>query len=161
MELTAFQGIVLACFIAVILLLAVIAEVGYASFTKALSGNYQASVIVMYQFLIGTVCFIPLFLTRGMENYDPEVYLGRGFWQPVLCLAVLCSSVAFALWAYSIKHLGVAKSSLFQAMTPVVAALAGFLLGDERLGSWQWVGLAIAVSGVILSQMGKKVKNNS
>ena len=141
-----------------VLLLAVIAEVGYASFTKALSGNYQPSVIVMYQFLIGTVCFIPLFLTRGMEHFDASVYLGRGFWEPVLCLSVLCSSVAFALWAYSIKHLGVARSSIFQAMTPVVAALAGFLLGDELLGKWQWVGLAIAVSGVILSQTGGKIK---
>ena len=137
----------------VVLILAVFAEVAYASFTKALSGGYQPSVIVMYQFFIGTVCFIPLFLTRGMEHFDAQVYLGRGFWEPVLCLAVLCSSVAFALWAYSIKHLGVAKSSIFQAMTPIVAALAAFILGDEVLCGAQWVGLGIAIAGVILTQL--------
>ena len=142
----------------IVLILAVFAEVGYASFTKALSGNYHPSVIVMYQFLIGTVCFIPLFLTRGMEHFDADVYLGRGFWEPVLCLSVLCSSVAFALWAFSIKHLGVAKSSIFQAMTPVVAALAGFILGDEHLCRYQWIGLAVAICGLVLTQLklGKK-----
>ncbi|MBR1509587.1 MAG: DMT family transporter [Bacteroidales bacterium] len=142
----------------IVLMLAVFAEVGYASFTKALSGGYEPSVIVMYQFLIGTVCFIPLFLTRGMENFDADVYLGKGFWEPVLCLSVLCSSVAFALWAYSIKHLGVAKSSIFQAMTPVVAAIAGFVLGEEKLCNLQWIGLCVAIAGVVLTQLniGKK-----
>ena len=136
-----------------VLVFAVFAEVGYASFTKCLSGGYKPSVIVMYQFLIGTVFFIPLFLTRGMENYDPDVYLSPAFWESLLCLAVLCSSVAFALWAFSIKHLGVAKSSLFQAMTPIVAALAGFVLGEEVLRPLQWVGLAIAIGGVVLTQL--------
>jgi drug/metabolite transporter (DMT)-like permease len=136
-----------------VLVFAVFAEVGYASFTKCLSGGYRPSVIVMYQFLIGTVFFIPLFLTRGMENYDAAIYLGPGFWESVLCLSVLCSSVAFALWAFSIKHLGVAKSSIFQAMTPIVAALAAVILGEEKLCALQWVGLGIAVGGVVLTQL--------
>ena len=136
-----------------VLVLAIFAEVGYASFTKILSGGYKPTVIVMYQFLIGSIFFVPLFLTRGMEHFDAELYSGWDFWQPVLCLSVLCSSLAFALWAYSIKQLGVAKSSVFQSMNPVITALAGFLLGDERLTAWQWVGLAIAVGGVVLTQL--------
>lgn len=137
----------------IVLILAVFAEVAYAAFTKMLSGGYKPTVIVMYQFLIGTIFFIPLFLTRGMENYDSEVYLGWNFWEPVLCLAVLCSTIAFALWAYAIGGLGVAKSSIFQALNPVVTALAGFVLGDEILCGAQWLGLAIAVGGVILTQI--------
>ena len=142
----------------VVLILAIFAEVGYASFTKMLAGSYKPTVIVMYQFFIGSIFFIPLFLTRGMENYDPDVYLGWNFWEPLLCLVVLCSAVAFGLWAYAIGKLGVGKSSVFQANTPVVAALAGFVLGDEILCGMQWVGLAVAVGGVVLTQLnfGKK-----
>ena len=139
-----------------VLVLAVVAEVAYASFTKALSDGYKPTVIVMYQFFIGSVFFLPLFLTRGMEHYTPEVYAGWGFWEPVLCLAVLCSTVAFALWAYAIGKLGVAKSSIFQALNPVVTALAGFILGDEILCGGQWLGLVIAVGGVILTQLSWK-----
>lgn len=136
-----------------VLVLAVVAEVAYASLTKALSDGYKPTVIVMHQFFIGSVLFLPLFLTRGMENYDPAVYGGWGFWEPVLCLAVLCSTVAFTLWAYAIGGLGVAKSSVFQALNPVVTALAGYVLGDEILHGGQWVGLCIAVAGVILTQL--------
>ena len=142
-----------------VLVLAVVAEVAYASLTKALSDGYKPTVIVMYQFFIGSIFFLPLFLTRGMEHYDPDVYTGYNFWEPVLCLAVLCSTVAFALWAYAIGKLGVAKSSIFQALNPVVTALAGFILGDEILCGGQWAGLAIAVGGVILTQLNLGKKN--
>ena len=35
----------------------------------------------------------------------------------------------------------------------MVTALAGFVLGDELLCGAQWVGLAIAIGGVILTQL--------
>jgi drug/metabolite transporter (DMT)-like permease len=142
-----------------VLVLAVVSEVAYASITKSLSGGYKPTVIVMHQFFIGSVLFFPLFLTRGMENYDPAIYGGWGFWQPLLCLTVLCSTVAFTLWAYAIGGLGVAKSSVFQALNPVVTALAGYILGDEILHGGQWVGLGIAVAGVILTQLNIGKKN--
>ena len=143
-----------------VLVLAVIAEVAYASLTKALADGYKPTVIVMHQFFIGSVLFLPLFLTRGMEHYDPAIYGGWGFWEPVLCLAVLCSTVAFTLWAFAIGQLGVAKSSVFQALNPVVTALAGYILGDEILHGGQWVGLCIAVAGVILTQLNFKTSGN-
>ena len=142
-----------------VLVLAVVAEVAYASLTKALSDGYKPTVIVMYQFFIGSVFFLPLFLTRGMEHYDPDVYNAWTFWEPVLCLAILCSTIAFVLWAYAIGKLGVAKSSIFQALNPVVTALAGFILGDEILCGGQWAGLCIAVGGVILTQLNISRKN--
>ena len=136
-----------------VLVLAVVAEVAYATLTKALTEGYKPTVIVMYQFFIGSLFFLPLFLTRGMENYTPEVYGSWSVWEPILCLSILCSTIAFALWAYAIGKLGVAKSSIFQALNPVVTALAGFILGDELLCGAQWVGLAIAIGGVILTQL--------
>ncbi|MBR3405593.1 MAG: EamA family transporter, partial [Bacteroidales bacterium] len=71
----------------------------------------------------------------------------------------LCSTIAFVLWAYAIGKLGVAKSSIFQALNPVVTALAGFILGDEILCGGQWAGLAIAVAGVILTQLNISKRN--
>lgn len=152
---TKAQGSVSRLFIfgIIVLILAIFAEVGYASFTKMLGGGYKPTVIVMYQFFIGSIFFVPLFLTRGMEFFDADVYLSWDFWRPLLCLSLLCSSMAFALWAFSIKELGVAGSSIFQAMIPVVTALAGFTLGEECLCRTQWIGLGIAVLGAILTQL--------
>ena len=120
----------------ILLVIAVLSEVGHASITKSLSFNYSSQIIVMYQFLIGSVYLLPLFLTKGLENFSMD-YL---------------SSLAFSLWVSTIKSLGVAKSSIFSALIPVVAAIVAWILGHESLNARQFVGIAVSTAGVILSQ---------
>jgi drug/metabolite transporter (DMT)-like permease len=135
----------------ILLLIAVIAEVGHASITKSLSGNYSSQIIVMYQFLIGSVYLLPLFLWKGLDGFNSEIYFSPDVWYPVICLAILCSSLAFTLWVSTIKNLGVAKSSIFSALIPVVTALISWMLGTQ-MTSLQWIGIGTATLGVILSQ---------
>lgn len=142
----------------VLLLIAVVAEVGHASLTKSLSGNYSSQIIVMYQFLIGSVYLFPLFIWKGIGSFSVEAYFSAEVWYPLICLAVLCSSLAFSLWVSTIKSLGVAKSSIFSALIPVAAALIAWLIGHEHLNSRQWIGIAISTVGVILSQYTKTKK---
>ncbi len=142
-----------------LLIVAVISEVGYASCTKALSSRYKPMVIVQYQFLIGGILLLPLFFTMGIKDYDASVYMSWDVWKPILCLAILCSSIAFTLWASTIKNLGVAKASIFLAMIPVVTAVIGAILGTELLTTLQWTGIAIAFSGLVLTQYVKKKKD--
>lgn len=142
----------------VLLLVAVISEVGHASITKSLSGNYSSQIIVMYQFLIGAVYLFPLFLWKGLDGFEIKTYFTPEVWYPITCLAVLCSSLAFSLWVSTIKNLGVAKSSIFSALIPVAAAIIAWILGHEILNSRQWMGIAISSLGVILSQYTIKKK---
>lgn len=137
---------------ALLLLMAVFAEVGHASCTKSLSRNYRPLVITMYQFLIGAIYFIPLFIWKGLENFEPY-YLSWDVMGPICSLAVFCSAMAFSLWVSTIKSLGVARSSVFMAMIPIVTALATQLTGTESLTLLQWCGILVAVLGVILSQI--------
>lgn len=139
----------------ILLLIAVIAEVGHASVTKSLSNNYSSQVIVMYQFLIGSVYLFPLFLVKGLDGFN-TAWLGADVMYPILCLAFLCSSLAFSLWVSTIKNLGVAKSSIFSALIPVVAAIVAWILGHEDLNLRQACGIAISTVGVIMSQYEEK-----
>ena len=139
----------------VLLLIAVLSEVGHASVTKSLSGNYTSQVIVMYQFLIGSVYLLPLFIFKGLDGFSAR-YLAAEVWYPLICLAVLCSSLAFSLWVSTIKSLGVAKSSIFSALIPVVAAIVAWILGHESLNLRQFIGITISAVGVVLSQYTKK-----
>lgn len=136
----------------VLLLIAVIAEVGHASITKSLSGNYSSQIIVMYQFLIGSIYLFPLFIWKGLDGFSVETHLTPEVWYPIICLAVLCSSLAFSLWVSTIKNLGVAKSSIFSALIPVAAAIIAWLIGHEFLNSRQWIGIGVSTLGVIMSQ---------
>lgn len=147
-------GIILLC-------IAVFAEVGHASITKSLSGNYSAQTITMYQFLIGSVYLFPLFLWKGLDNFNAELYFSSDVVYPLICLAVLCSSLAFSLWVGSIKSLGVAKSGIFMALVPVVTALISWLLGEKVLTSFQTAGIVIAVLGLIVSQIPSRRESNT
>lgn len=156
-----------------ILLVAVLSEVSYASLTKRLAtggtatasekDSYSPSVIVMYQFLFGTVYLVPMFLLRhanpGMlaetpyvVDFDPAIYLSWDVLYPLLSLALICSCLCFSLWAICIKHLGVARSGNFIAITPVFTALLCWILGRECLSLLQWIGIGIAIGGLILTQ---------
>lgn len=136
----------------ILLLIAVISEVGHASITKSLSGNYSSQIIVMYQFLIGSIYLLPMFIWKGVDGFSIETHLTPEVWYPIICLAVLCSSLAFSLWVSTIKNLGVAKSSIFSALIPVAAAIIAWAMGHELLNERQWTGIAISTFGVILSQ---------
>jgi len=135
----------------VLLLIAVLSEVGHASVTKSLSGDYDSQVIVMYQFLIGSVFFLPFFIRYGVADFQPY-YFSIDIWIPILCLAILCSSLAFSLWVNTIKNLGVSKSSIFTALIPVAAAVVAWMLGHELLSLRQWAGIAVSTAGVVMSQ---------
>lgn len=140
----------------ILLVIAVFAEAGQASCTKWLAGDYKPQVITMYQFLIGGAYLTPVFFTKGLSDFNPEIYLSWNVWEPILCLALLCSCLSFTLWVNSIKKLGVAKSAVLQSVIPVVTAIAGIILGSELLSPLQWTGVLIASMGVVLSQIAKK-----
>lgn len=142
-----------------ILFIAVISEVSQIAFTKSLSARYAPSVIVMYQFLLGAVYFLPLLLTKGIRDFNASLYLSWDVVYPTLSLALFCSATAFTSWAYAIKHLGVAKTSVFLAVVPLVTAVLAFLLGSETASSLQWLGLAVAMVGIYLTQR-EPVKQN-
>lgn len=135
-----------------ILFIAVISEVSQISFTKSLSQTYSPSVIVMWQFLLGAVFFVPLFLSKGITNFEPSLYLSWKVLYPTLALAILCSATAFTSWAYAIGRLGVARTSVFLAVVPLVTAVLAFVLGEETLSGIQWAGLAIGMAGIYMTQ---------
>ncbi len=136
----------------ILLLIAVLSTVGHSSITKSLVGKYPNQIIVMYQFLIGSAYLLPLFLWKGLSEFNAEVYLSSDVWYPLVCLTALCSSLAFSLWVSSIKSLGIAKSSIFSAMIPVAAAIVAWFLGHEIMTARQWAGIVISTIGVVLSQ---------
>ena len=139
-----------------ILFIAVISEVSQIAFTKKLSDHYSPSVITMYQFLFGAVLFLPLFLTKGIQDFEPHLYLSWKVMYPTLALALLCSATAFTSWAYAISKLGVARTSVFLAIVPIVTALLAFIFGEERLSLIQWAGLAVGMIGIYLTQLVSK-----
>ena len=134
-----------------LLFMAVAAATSYAVFVKKLSGKYNSFTITTYQFVIGALLFLPLFLLYGQQGLDAKFFSAEVL-TPLLTLAVLCSCVAFLFWVSVIGKLGITRANIFSALIPAVSAVGAFMLGQESLPLIRIIGIAVVIIGVILAQ---------
>lgn len=139
-----FYGIVL-------LFMAVAGSIGYSSVVKKLSGRYNSITITTYQFVIGSMFFLPLFLAFGLDGLN-STFFSKEVMVPLLALTLLCSCLSFACWVASIKRLGMTKTSIFSALIPAVSAVGAAMLGQEEVTLITVAGIAVVISGVIIAQ---------
>jgi len=139
------------------LLLAVAGAVGYSSICKRLTGTYNAITITTWQFLFGAVLFFVPFMIWGLPQWTPR-FLSSDVLKPIIALAVLCSSLSFVLYTKAIDGLGMTKAAIFTTMIPAVSAVAAYFLGQESFTTMQIIALAIALLGVVLSQLRKGLR---
>lgn len=65
--------------------------------------------------------------------------------------ALFASLLAYLTWNHGLKVLGAARASLFSYLMPVFAALLAWLLLDERLAFYHWLGGALIFAGLLLA----------
>ncbi|MFA6676911.1 MAG: DMT family transporter [Bacteroidales bacterium] len=136
----------------VFLMIAVLSTIGYSIATKNLTNKYNGYTITAYQFIIGSMYFLPFFLTVGQKGFSIDMMLKWDVLYPLLSLAVFCSAICYALYTQAIKNLGITKASVFTAVNPAIAAIGAFLVGQENLSWSKIIGIFIVIFGVILSQ---------
>ncbi len=134
-----------------LLFVAVFSAVGYTTTVKKLASKYNSYTISTYQFLIGALLFLPLFLIFNANSFDMS-FFRKEVLIPLLSLSVLCSSFAFILYIESIKVLGVTRAAIFTSLIPAFSALGAYLYGQESFSAIQLSGMAIVMFGVILTQ---------
>ncbi len=137
-----------------LLFLAVISAVGYNMVLHRLASEYNPVSIVNIQNAIGVVLFLPLFLI-----FDLKKFIATGIvadFSSVVLLAIFASSGAFVLFAYSVRHLGISRANIFSNLIPVFTAIFAFFLVGDKLTLLNGAGMAIVISGLFLSQIGKK-----
>ena len=135
-----------------LMLLAVLAAVGYTLMVKKMTGRYSAFSITTYQNIFGTILFLPLFLVFERTEFTlADITLNAAL--NLGCLAVFGSSIAFILFNYGVKVLGVARTELFSNIIPVLTAIFAFVMLDEPLGIRKITGIAIVLAGLFLSQL--------
>ena len=141
-----------------LILLAVLAAVGYNLTLSRLVGTYTPVYIVNVQNIIGAVLFLPLFLILDFRHFI-SVPLTFEMFRPIIQLAVFASCGAFILFAYSVKNMGITKANVFSNSIPVFTALFSFILLGEKLTFQNIIGMGIVITGLFLSQMNGRKKS--
>lgn len=138
-----------------LLLIAVFAAVAYIVVLKKLAIKYNAFTIVSWQNALALIGFGPLFFTFEWSQFQEVGLVWAGF-RPIILLGIIASILAFILYTHSIKILGITRTGVFANMIPVFTGLWSFFLFSEILLSINYIGIAVVVGGLFLSQVKTK-----
>ncbi len=98
------------------------------------------------QILCGTVLLLPGFLLA------PSAQLTAQNLPLVLYAGLLASTLAPWFWMHGLLRLGADKTAVLMNLTPVFTAALAVALLDEPLRSHHWIGGALTLLGVAVSQ---------
>jgi len=135
-----------------VLFLAVIGSTGYTAICKKLvDKGYNAFSIVTWQFILAMGYFLVPFLIWDASTWTPA-YLAWPVLRPILALAVLCSGVAFVLYAACVDRIGMTRTVVFLPLVAIVSAVASSLMGQDTILPLQMAGIVVAMLGVVMAQ---------
>ncbi len=137
-----------------LLFLAVFSAICYATTLRKISTHYSTLNVIFYQSLIGLGFFIPTFLIVDLSTIQ-TLRVTQQAVVALLLLAVFASVIAFVLFAGVVRKIGVAKTNVFVNLIPVFTALFAWNFMGDKITLLKWVGIAIVVLGLFVSQLGK------
>jgi drug/metabolite transporter (DMT)-like permease len=110
--------------------------------------KYGPMRLTVFAMVAGTAMLLPLstpwIVTQDWRAIPIVGWLGLGF------SALLSITYAYFVWAYAISAIGVAHTSVFNNVTPIVALLAGWLLLQETPSAAQLYGVVLVMVGVFI-----------
>lgn len=139
------------------LLGAVLMAMIYTVTVRRLGQRFNAFSIVAWQNLFSAMILLPLVFAFEGQRVVELNFAWEWVWR-VLALGVLCSSVAFVLYAAGLRVLKVAQTVIFINLMPGITALASFWIMDEELGVIKISGIVVTILGLYigLNERGEK-----
>lgn len=141
--------------------MAVCSAVMYTILLKKIPGRYSPLSIIFYEQVTALLFFYPLWgiiegkscLTEGflLASYATELLYAFGY------LAVFSSIVAFVLFCYTVRLIGVTQANAFNNIRPVFTALIMLAFFGEQLPFGKWVGILLVVIGLFVCQKQEKL----
>ncbi len=120
-------------------------------FLKKLAARYSSFTIIRSQNLLGALFFLPVFL---ILDY-PDVLHIRPSHQAIgslLALAIFGSTLAFMFYTSAVRAIGIARTSIFANLIPVVTAITSLIILREVIDLSRIVGMLIVISGLFMTQ---------
>ena len=134
---------------------AVLSTIGFTVLLKNLTTRYNTFTILSYQNLFGLFMFLPFWYAFESGQVMQTGFHPQAFFA-IVKLAVFATVLAFILFTYSVKNLGINRTNIFINLIPVfVAVLAFFILGD-RLSLQNMIGIGVTIAGLFLAQIRKR-----
>lgn len=120
----------------------------------ALRDNSVVDVLTASVLVSSGILIVPLLISRLM----PDALSGSLLYVPPMdiqghLLTILKSAIVLSSWicAYvALKHLPISIVSPWQATRPMWTLIGALLIFGERLNSWQWAGVLLAIGSIFV-----------
>jgi drug/metabolite transporter (DMT)-like permease len=147
-----------------LLFLAVIAAICYATTLRKISTHYSTINVILYQSLLGLIYFVPTFFLTDYASIQ-DLRVSTSSLLALVMLFVFASVIAFVLFAWAVRQVGVSRTNIFVNLIPVFTAILSWLVLDELITTLKWGGIVVVVLGLFVSQWGnlkfnKKIKED-
>jgi DME family drug/metabolite transporter len=122
----------------------------YSIFGRPVAARLSPAVVLSYALGLGAV----LLIVAALPTLHTLVGLSSGTYALLFMLAVVHTTLAFALYTYGMRHLGAGRAAIVATIEPVVAGATGILLLGEALTAPKLLGALLVLAGAGLTQVG-------
>jgi drug/metabolite transporter (DMT)-like permease len=130
-----------------LVLLSLLAVVGWVLLGKRLGDGYPAVPATAWILTFGTLTLAPVaLLWEGVPRLDLTL-LG---WASVLVLGLGCSAATYALWNWGVARVPASRAGVFLNLEPLVGALLGVVVLGEEWGPGTVVGGALIIGAALV-----------
>ena len=122
----------------------------YSLILRRLNANYDVWFISRKTFFYGVLTAIPFLLFEDDAVNPLEVMTNPQVYGNLLFLGVGASTIAYVLWALTVKQFGAVKANNYMYFQPVVTLIAGALALGEHISMLGYAGFALILFGLWL-----------
>lgn len=120
----------------------------YSMVNKKISLNYSPVMTILYLFIMMAIIIVPFTINNNTIN---SVFnLSTLGWIAILFLGLLCSGVAYVIWAYALREMESAKVGAYLYFEPFVTVIAAWILLKEDITLFMILSGLIITFGVFL-----------
>ncbi|PRO40560.1 DMT family transporter [Bacillus sp. LLTC93] len=112
--------------------------------------GYHIIQVTRRVFFYGLLWMIPL-LWHFKINLDWERLTNPSLAFHLLFLGLFASAICFLTWSFSVKTLGVVKSSVYIYGVPIITMVISMIVLQERMTLLSLLGTALTLGGLLLS----------
>lgn len=120
----------------------------YSMVNKKVSLDYSPMMTILYLFIMMAIIIIPFNLDSATLN--AVVHLSSIGWISIFFLGLLCSGVAYVIWAYALRDMESAKVGAFLYFEPFVTVISAWLFLKEEITLLMLLSGLIITAGVFL-----------
>ena len=120
----------------------------YSLFGKFALKKYNSLTVTVYTFLFAAIAVTPF---SGLWN-NIALFSNHNVWFYIIGLGFLSTMLPFLFYTKGLSTIESSRASIIATIEPVVASLVGFMIFNEKLNLYQYFGIILVISAVMIVQ---------